>query len=146
MGQESTCNVLCVTDKIPVEDAKFINELITDAYGINGMVDGLPLAYQVKDEHTDETFNRIGFELGTMADEKPALNNHFVFDVRYHKRPNNKSRVVGVLVYPASKDRVLPKDGAAPTCGDKDVTFHLKEDGNDRVAYTYDVIWTVSSI
>lgn len=144
MGRPSKCNLLCVTDKIPSQDAEFINELITDGYGINGIVDGLPLSYDVTDEHTGETFSRIGFELGTLADRKPALNNHLVIDVRFHKRPDGKNRVVGVLVYPSSKDHTLTSGETKAECTDKDVTFHLKADGNDRVAYTYDVIWTVS--
>ncbi|CAO3592436.1 unnamed protein product [Absidia cylindrospora] len=144
MGQKTECNVLCVTDKIPAEDAKFINGLIADDYGINGIVDGLPIAYEVKDEHTGENFYRIGFDMGTMADKKAALNNHFVINIHYHKRADNKNRVVGVLVYPVSKDRKISADGTSATCDDNDLTFHLKEDGSDKIAYTYDVVWTAS--
>ncbi|KAI8340902.1 hypothetical protein BC941DRAFT_418540 [Chlamydoabsidia padenii] len=148
MGRATKCNTLCVTDKIPSEDAEFINQLITDDYGINGIVDGLPIGYEVKDEHTGETFSRIGFDLGFLADnQKPALNNHLIIDIRYHERPGGKNRVVGVLVYPTSKDHKLTKDGKAAVCDDaNDVTYQLKADGNDKVAYTYDVIWTPSNI
>ncbi|KAI8099406.1 uncharacterized protein BX664DRAFT_321174 [Halteromyces radiatus] len=145
MGEEtSSCKLLCVTEPIPKEDAQFINERIADDYGVNGVVDGLPIAYEVTDEHTSENFYRIGFELGTMADTKPALNNHFVIDIRYHKRGENKNRVVGVLVYPYSRDHEISADGKSAKCSTEDVAFHLKEDGTDRVAYTYQVIWTPS--
>ncbi|CAO3578422.1 unnamed protein product [Absidia cylindrospora] len=146
MGQESKCNVLCVTDKIPTEDAQFINERIADDYGINGVVDGLPVAYEVVDKNTGENFYRIGYGLGTSVGQQPALNNHIVINIRYHKRPDGKNRVVGVLVFPSSKDRKLSQDGSSATCDDEhDETFHLKEDGNTRIAYTYDVVWTPSN-
>lgn len=154
MGEDVKCKLLCQTDKISTEDAKFINERISENYAINWVIDGLPAAHEVTDV-TDETdgdqttqkkYYRIGFPLG-FNKENPDLNNHYRIIIKYHETPNGKFRVVGVVVAPYSKDYQLSdKEKDTPICDPERGSFQLKEDGTSRVLYTYSVIWEVSFI
>lgn len=143
MAKDEKCKLLCQTEPIKKEDAQFINELIANDYAINWVIDGLPAAHEEKDPHTDESYYNIGFSLGYMDEGVPALNNHYQIRIHYHDRPDGKLRVVGVVVYPASKDYKLDKDNT-PDCSPEALAFHLKEDGKSSVIYTYSVSWVVS--
>lgn len=137
------CELLCQTPTpIPKDDAVFINQCIADEYAMNWMVDGLPAAHGILDERTKETYQSIGVPLGD-AQDPVALNNHYDIYVKYHKRPNGSSRVVGVEVLASSKDTKLV--GNKPQCERTDTPFHLKADSADKVIYTYSVTWTVST-
>lgn len=146
MLHNDTCHLLCQTEPIPKEDAQFINERIADDYAINWVIDGLPAAHENTDEHTGETYYNIGFSLGYVeGNGVAALNNHYEITIYYHERPDGKHRVVGVVVYPYSKDWKLDKDGKVD-CDKRSLAFHLKEDGQSRVIYTYSVNWKVNLI
>ncbi|KAI9255222.1 hypothetical protein BDA99DRAFT_467455 [Phascolomyces articulosus] len=145
MARDESCKLLCHTEAIPTDDAKFINQLIADDYGINWVIDGLPAARENTDEHTGEKYYNIGFSLGYLNNDKESLlNNHYDINIYYHDRPGGVRRVVGVVVNPTSKDRKLDKDGS-PICDKKDLAFHLKEDGKSKVIYTYSVNWMKST-
>lgn len=144
MGQNEECKLLCQTEAIPKEDAEFINQCIAQDYAINWVVDGLPAAHVEKDEHTQEEYYNIGFALGFANGGKAALNNHYKIVAYYHERSDNTRRVVGVVVHPASKDTKLKPDGTAD-CKKENLAFYLKGDGTDKVVYTYDIEWVVSS-
>ncbi|ORY95586.1 hypothetical protein BCR43DRAFT_515700 [Syncephalastrum racemosum] len=143
MAQNDTCKLLCVSDPIPKDDVEFINQAIEEDYALNWVVDGLPAAHENRDEHTDELYYNIGFNLGFMDNGKAALNNHYEIYIYYHDRPDGKYRVVGVIVYPASKD--FKVENGKPICDTKAYQFHLSEKGGDRVVYTYSVNWVPSS-
>lgn len=145
MGRDQTCELLCETEPIPTEDAKFINQCITDGYAMNWVIDGLPAAHEDRDEHTQELYYNIGFSLGYTNNGQPALNNHYKISIYYHDRPDGKRRVVGVVVHPISKDTKLDAQGK-PDCSPENLAFYLKEDGKSKVVYTYDVEWLVSII
>ena len=142
MARNESCKLLCQTEEIPAEDAQFVNQLIADDYGINWVVDGLPAARENTDEHTGEKYYNIGFSLGYNSNDKPLLNNHYDINIYFHDRPDGHRRVVGVVVFPISKDTKLDKDNK-PLCEKKDLAFHLKEDGKSKVTYTYSVTWLV---
>ncbi|CDH55046.1 endosomal p24a protein [Lichtheimia corymbifera JMRC:FSU:9682] len=143
MGKDQTCELLCETEPIPTEDAKFINQCITDGYAMNWVIDGLPAAHEDRDEHTQELYYNIGFSLGYTNNGQPALNNHYKISIYYHDRPDGKRRVVGVVVHPISKDTKLDAQGK-PDCSPENLAFYLKEDGKSKVVYTYDVEWLPS--
>ncbi|CAO3633890.1 unnamed protein product [Cunninghamella blakesleeana] len=153
MGVDKKCSLLCRTDPIKPEDAKFINERITENYAMNWVIDGLPAAHEVTDStdesgegHVQKKYYRIGFPLG-FSEGGPDLNNHYRIIIRYHETPNGKFRVVGVVVVPISKDYQLSeKDENTPICDPERGSFRLKEDGTSRVLYTYDVMWERSEI
>ncbi|SAM06269.1 hypothetical protein [Absidia glauca] len=143
MKVDMECELLCQTPTpIPKDDAVFINQCIADEYAMNWMVDGLPAAHGILDERTKETYQSIGVPLGD-AQDPVALNNHYDIYVKYHKRPNGSSRVVGVEVLASSKDTKLV--GNKPQCERTDTPFHLKADSADKVIYTYSVTWTESN-
>lgn len=144
MAQNQTCKLLCVSDPIPKDDVEFINQAIEDDYALNWVVDGLPAAHENRDEHTDELYYNIGFNLGFMDNGRAALNNHYEIYIYYHDRPDGKYRVVGVIVYPASKD--FKVENGKPVCDTKAYSFHLSEKGGDKVVYTYSVNWVVRMI
>ena len=72
MLQAENCQVLCRTT-IPgpsdngESDGKVINELISEGYCMNWLIDGLPAARIRKGPQTNEQFYCVRFELGSMG-------------------------------------------------------------------------------
>ncbi|KAG2193602.1 hypothetical protein INT47_012980 [Mucor saturninus] len=141
MQQDTACQLLCETEPIPADDAKFINKVVTDGYAMNWAVDGLPAATEDLDEHTGEKYYNIGFKLGTTYEDVPYLNNHYGITIHYHVTNRNLNRVVGVVVKPFSRATDTTSENM---CADKAEPFHLKEDGKSTVVYTYSVNWIPS--
>ncbi|KAI8136982.1 hypothetical protein BJV82DRAFT_718516 [Fennellomyces sp. T-0311] len=142
MGKNEECKRLCVTEPIPKDDAKYINQCIADTYALNFVIDGLPAAHIAMDERTGEEYYNIGVRLGE-NDGVAALNNHFEINIDYHELAGGKKRVVGVLVSASSRDTPVDEYGT-PQCGKQKGAFHLKEDGSSEVVYTYSVNWKSS--
>lgn len=140
MQQDTPCQLLCETEPIPAQDAKFINKLVSDGYAMNWAVDGLPAATEDVDEHTGEKYYNIGFKLGGSYEDVAYLNNHYAITIHYHVTTRNLNRVVGVVVKPFSR-ATNPKSDTM--CSDKAAPFHLAEDGKSTVVYTYSVNWIV---
>ncbi|SCU90365.1 LADA_0F03554g1_1 [Lachancea dasiensis] len=63
MLKDQECVSLC-SQKIPADDAKFINKLIYNGFFQNWLIDGLPAARLSHDGRTDSDFYTPGFELG----------------------------------------------------------------------------------
>ncbi|KAI9318521.1 hypothetical protein BX666DRAFT_2152905 [Dichotomocladium elegans] len=143
MGKDETCKLLCETDEIPKEHVAFINERIADDYAINWVIDGLPAAHEDRDEHTNEIYYNIGFSLGYTSGDRILLNNYYKINIYYHQRPDDKRRVVGVVVHAASKDIKLDQNNK-PICKREDYAFQLKSEGKQKVVYAYDVTWVPS--
>jgi transmembrane 9 superfamily protein 2/4 len=137
---DEECKLLCETDPIPKDDAKYINDLIQKGYAFNWNVDGLPAANEQIDPQTDERYYNIGFKLGSMIKDTAYLNNHYDIIIHYHAISEELSRVVGVSVNPFSKN-TKPNHACAKGLGN----FHLSEDGKSQVVYTYSVTWLVKS-
>lgn len=142
MQKDEPCKVLCETDAIPVEDAKFINKAVSDGYAFNWLVDGLPAATEDVDIHTNEKYYNIGFKMGSATANTPYLNNHYGITIYYHVTPKGLSRVVGVVVDPSSRETKSTTKGEKQ-CTESVEKFHLAEDGKTNVIYTYSVKWIV---
>ena len=146
MMQNTSCQTLC-RSKIPMDDAKFMNEKIKEDYGLNLIIDGLPSSEMRKDVKTGEIFlDAQGFALGDDETDpsRPALNNHYDIYIQYHARDATHFRVVGVLVYPRSIDS-MSAGSSSPTC-DIDRPLHLSETGDHEIFYTYSVEFVESDI
>lgn len=88
------CKVLC-QQIIPAggenrpSDGEFINEKILQSYSMNWLIDGLPAARTRTDPQTDEKFYSVGFELGSVDNDRtPYLNNHYDIIVEFHVFPH----------------------------------------------------------
>ncbi|KAI0266681.1 Nonaspanin TM9SF [Gloeopeniophorella convolvens] len=144
LEQNGTCRELCRAT-IPGEDAKFINDRIREDYALNWLVDGLPAAEMKVDVKTGDMFFDMGFNLGDddgANEERPLLNNHYDIVLRYHTASPGKHRIVGVLVWPSSRGG--SQDGTVE-CESEVPPMMLTETGDNRVRYTYRVMWNESS-
>ncbi|CEI96078.1 hypothetical protein RMCBS344292_10248 [Rhizopus microsporus] len=144
MIKDEKCKLLCTTETIPAEDAKFINSAVMNGYAINWIVDGLPAATEDVDQETNKAYYSIGFRLGTIFNGVPYLHNHYNIKIHYHTTSRNLHRVVGVIVTPESRDIRAGAEGD-DMCLEEVGRFHLNEDGKSKVTYTYSVTWTYSS-
>lgn len=143
MLKDETCVTICKSI-ITKEAAPFINDRIREHYGLNFIVDGLPSAEMMMDTKSGETFlDAQGFSLGFVsADGLPHLNNHYDITIQYHKRTEEKIRVVGVMVYPRSID----SGTGAPRCDLSSKPMQLSETQDTEFAYTYSVHFVASEV
>ncbi|KAI0256246.1 Nonaspanin TM9SF [Lactifluus subvellereus] len=144
LQDNGSCKSLCISS-IPAEDAKFINDRIREDYALNWLVDGLPAAEMKIDVKSGDMFFDMGFNLGNNDGphaEQPALNNHYDIVLRHHSPSPGKNRIVGVLVWPSSRggsqDSLLDCDSKVPP-------LVLSETEENRVRYSYRVMWNESS-
>ncbi|KAH9047779.1 hypothetical protein EDB84DRAFT_1575086 [Lactarius hengduanensis] len=144
LQDNATCKSLCIST-IPTEDSKFINDRIREDYALNWLVDGLPAAEMKIDVKSKELFFDMGFNLGSddgPNEAHPHLNNHYDIVLRYHSLGPQQNRIVGVLVWPSSRGG--SQDGLLD-CDSKVPPLILSETGENRVRYTYRVMWNESS-
>ncbi|GMK57210.1 hypothetical protein CspeluHIS016_0400440 [Cutaneotrichosporon spelunceum] len=151
MDVNARCLTLC-RSKVPGHDAKFIHDRIREDYGLNFIVDGLPGAELKQDSRTGEEFlDGQGFLLGSHgnngigSDDKPALNNHYDIYIDYHKRAEDKIRVVGVMVYPRSVDSIVAGE-ETPNCQLDNKPLYLSETADNQFFYTYSVQYRESDV
>lgn len=97
MVEDQECTKLC-EGNIPGVDASFINTLISQSYGLDWQVDGLPVKH--KGEDTEKGLHSVGFHLGEDRNSFFLFNNHYDIDIEYHKK-NDLYRVVGAIVTPS---------------------------------------------
>ncbi|KAI9592931.1 hypothetical protein BDF19DRAFT_449848 [Syncephalis fuscata] len=151
MLRNTTCNVLCKTGVIPKEDIAFIAKRVEENYAYNWLIDGLPAAHIRFDRHTNESFYSVGFNLGQVTsllkdpEPKTTLHNHYKIRVQYHTKDNINYRIVGVLVFPYSKNTVIDQSGNAQ-CNSTDLLILNDKQDNQGIVYTYDVEWESSDI
>lgn len=144
MLKNESCKSLC-TSTYDAKSALFVNRRIRQDYDLNWLIDGLPAASNAfEDTDNHEIFYSAGFSLGSVAenDATPYLNNHYDINIEYHETRAGKYRVVGVIVYPSSRDNKAAEDGSM-TCDATD-KVSLKTDGQTKVAFTYSVNWIPS--
>ncbi|KAJ1863344.1 Transmembrane 9 super member 2 [Coemansia sp. RSA 2703] len=143
MLKDSSCQMLCV-QKIPGNDAAFINDKIMKGYNYNWLIDGLPAATVKIEDRLQKEFYSLGFELGSnvLGQLMPHFHNHYDITVQYHTVDSVHHRVVGVLVTPQSKHSVYSKD-TTPSC-DTTEPMNLHEDKDNEVVFTYSVKWEKS--
>ena len=142
----ATCKTLCHSH-VPAADAKFINDRIREDYGMNFIIDGLPSSEMKQDLKTGEIFlDAQGFPLGKVEmDDRVALNNHYDIWVQYHVKDSLHYRVVGVMVYPDSKDSRPAGDSANAECFAEE-SYYLSETEDNDFYYTYSVSFIPSDI
>lgn len=146
MLKNESCVTVC-RSTVPAVDAKFINNLIREDYGLNFIIDGLPSSEMKVDSKSGETFlDASGFSLGDASDvDHPMLNNHYDIWIQYHKRNDQQSRVVGVMVYPKSIDSAVEGDNT-PNCYVRDKHLYLSETEDTQFWYTYSVFFIESEV
>lgn len=140
MLKEKKCEMLC---KSPYEkqDSTFIGRKIRAGYSYNWIVDGLPAARSVTEKKTQSLFYSPGFPIGEVdANNNAYLYNHFNIKIEYHKR-GDEYRVVGVIVEPASLDRLSldEKASAEELCSPDLKPVIITRDKEVQVSFTYSV-------
>ncbi|RLV96309.1 Autophagy-related protein 6 [Spathaspora sp. JA1] len=148
MLQEKSCEKLC-TSKYSKSDSVFVNRNIRASYNHNWIIDGLPVASVIKDARTDTTFYGPGFHIGEVDNKNNAhLANHFVIIIDYHKRGDNKFRVVGATAERYSLDRTgVPADaGADQICSLDLPQVLLSKEKESDVLFTYAVQFRESDV
>ncbi|KAK9462245.1 uncharacterized protein V1516DRAFT_674118 [Lipomyces oligophaga] len=144
MAKNETCKTLC-TQIYESRAAKFVNRRIRQEYALNWLIDGLPAARIKQDEVTKTQFYSVGFELGTIGEDKePYFNTHYDIFIEYHQTRAGKYRVVGVVVQPVSRKNVANDVDVVEDCTVTDMQ-QLNRDGNTKVTFTYSVYWTQSA-
>ncbi|GAA5918051.1 hypothetical protein JCM6882_008158 [Rhodosporidiobolus microsporus] len=160
MARNTTCQPLCTT-KLSQSQSAFVHHLASSSYAHNWLVDGLPVA-QMLQTAAGEVFYEPGFPVGLAEgryshkisggggekeneQQQTRLYNHFQLVIEYHPRPKEGvNRVVGAVVVPRSVDSLRGAGaGGAPDCRRKE-PYLLDPQGENEVAYTYDVIWKES--
>lgn len=136
--ENTTCNSLC-SSTYPAKDAKFFNDNIRSGFQYNWMIDGLPVARQLVDFKTDDTFYSTGFNIGYDDEQNaPHIYNHFDLFVEYHLRADGTYRIVGTTVNPRSfKAGQCSKEEFEPQT--------LNEETDTEVQFTYSVYWVPSN-
>ncbi|KAL6945344.1 hypothetical protein ACO0QE_002794 [Hanseniaspora vineae] len=141
MLKDTSCNKLC-SSKIPKNDAKFINQLISEDFRQNWIVDGLPAGREVIDKSTNTQSLSSNFELGFFDNTNeankyfkvPLFINHFDIVVEVHDIDASHYRVVGVRVNPLSLERNV--EDSCDLTGKPKI---LSEKKDNYVHYTYSV-------
>ncbi|KAI8899476.1 hypothetical protein BC833DRAFT_585481 [Globomyces pollinis-pini] len=132
-----TCQKLCTSTATSIS-VDFIRERVEEEYEINWIIDGLPAAQIYRDESTEEFFYNVGIPLGYMDDDTPILNNHYNIHIHYHPKDNNRVRVVGVVVNPASYSKATQDGGCHSSTS---TPLDLPAGKEAEITYTYNVIW-----
>ena len=145
MRKDVDCQAIpnCGEQTLSNEDVSFVNERIRYSYNMNWLIDGLPAGQQK--EENDVVFETPGFPLGQVDGAGiPYLNNHYNIYIDYHQAGEDAYRVVGVVVQPESRaGSRISADGSAQSGSSSDPLL-LKDDGKQKVAYTYSIEWKQS--
>lgn len=142
------CKRLC-SPNYSKDDSVFVNRNIRAGYQHNWIVDGLPASAKVRDARSKEIFYGTGFDIGVIDENNDAhLYNHYVITIEYHKRGEDKYRVVGVTVQPYSLDRsnIASDASAEETCNLQMAKVTLNKQSETKVLYTYSVNFEESDI
>ncbi|KDE07684.1 hypothetical protein MVLG_02143 [Microbotryum lychnidis-dioicae p1A1 Lamole] len=155
MLEDATCVHLC-TSILSADNSAFLADRIAENYAYSWLIDGLPAAEMKQDTRTKELFYSAGFPLGSVdstTSEPPAAeadpdvvfkpSNHFDIYLEYHSRPDGHKRVVGVVVWPSSRDS-LAETASTPSCATS-TPFVLDPTKPNKIAYTYSIIWKESA-
>ncbi|EGW35371.1 uncharacterized protein SPAPADRAFT_58594, partial [Spathaspora passalidarum NRRL Y-27907] len=148
MLENKECERLC-TSKYSKSDSVFVNRNIRASYNHNWIIDGLPVASVVKDERTDTTFYGPGFHIGEVDSKNNAhLSNHFVITIEYHKRGEDKFRVVGATAERHSLDRTgVASDASNDKVCSLDLNpVQLSKEKESDVLFTYSIQFKESDV
>jgi len=164
MKQNENCKALCMLPLTKDSSQKF-NDLISEGYHHNWILDNLPAASIIDDEMYTVTSYTQGFPIGFKVEGQTYVNNHVKLIIDYHEVQADPplARVVGFEVEPLSVKHTFmdPKAGKdwggdasdMPPLGTCSATqaltagsvpaFQPVADG-ERVLFTYDVRWRPS--
>lgn len=141
MLKSKSCQVLCKSN-YEKQDSSFIGRKIRAGYSYNWIVDGLPAARSVTEKKTQSLFYSPGFPIGEVdANNNAHLYNHFTIRIEYHKRGLDY-RVVGVIVQPASLDRLALDEKSATSeefCSPDLKPVVITRDKEVQVSFSYSV-------
>ncbi|KAI9485337.1 MAG: hypothetical protein EXX96DRAFT_5403 [Benjaminiella poitrasii] len=128
--ENQECKLLCKR-AWSVEDAIHVEDLISNNYQVEWVLDGLPGATVSYTNEAPEHNYRIGFPLGFKKGDNTYINNHVVLQILYTKEGD----VIGFEVYPDSI--------AEDECMKKSVDYEYQEVTGRRsqVTFTYSVKW-----
>ncbi|XP_048762695.1 transmembrane 9 superfamily member 4-like isoform X1 [Ostrea edulis] len=153
MATNMECKVLCDKIKLTAKESKLMAERIRKNYYVHLIVDNLPCATQFKLMDSNEVQYEHGYKLGFVKDGKVYLNNHLKMQLKYHTDDNTDFRVVGFEVDAKSVKYGELNTDAEGRCDFKNrqkstlvQLQELKEDGENEILYTYDVLWENSDI
>jgi transmembrane 9 superfamily protein 2/4 len=114
------------------------------------VVDGLP-AGQLMRDHNGQDYYGPGFDLGQLVVDTsangnvvPYLNNHYDVTIEYHKKPDGKVRVVGVIVLANSLSTAEQENKCV--FNPEVPGFALANNVESKVLYTYSVKWVPKDI
>ncbi|KAL8292186.1 hypothetical protein RQP46_001652 [Phenoliferia psychrophenolica] len=155
MLENVSCRHLC-TSSLSGDKTDFLSARIRDAYSLNWLVDGLPVAEMKRDEKTGEIFYSSGFSLGTanpimpeakneahdVKDWRIEVNNHYQIYLEYHSRDGIHQRVVGALVWPTTRDS-LAGSLSEPNC-EVEEPYIVRLGQDNQIPYTYSIAWRES--
>ncbi|KAL7581193.1 hypothetical protein ACA910_005979 [Epithemia clementina (nom. ined.)] len=165
MLTETFCRKVCQITLSKLQAAK-LRLHIKYQYRNNWIIDNLPSA-SISRGQENEPLKRYagGFQIGFLAgdSEMPYVNNHVNIYVDYHKYEDEGYRVVGFAVEPLSVKHEFQDynwDGENPegyqkplkTCSSNkhiqrgDIKTGQVVAENEKILYTYDVIWMESEI
>ncbi|KAJ9080154.1 Transmembrane 9 super member 2, variant 2 [Entomophthora muscae] len=133
MAKNASCAKLCDA-KIPSNDAKFINDLISESYGLDWQIDGLPVKH--KDEDKENDLHSVGFPLGIDRNGIPLFHNHYDITIEYNQH-DKLFQVLGAIVTPSSKNSLQNNKFNCDTTD----TLSLKDAASNEVAFSYSVTW-----
>jgi transmembrane 9 superfamily protein 2/4 len=85
-----------------------------------------------------------GFDLGEATETSTTFNNHYDILIEYHQKDADHARVVGVLVWPASRDN-LEAGLSGDACSLSSGPLQLRTDRENEFFYTYSVQFRVCS-
>ncbi|CAI5759475.1 unnamed protein product [Candida verbasci] len=147
MLEEKKCVSLCKST-YSKSDGVFVNRNIRASYNHNWLVDGLPVASIIQDVRTNSEFYGSGFKIGEVVDNLAHLYNHFDITIEYHKRDEDKFRVVGVTVSTFSLDRSQVPENSKPEelCSEDLKPITLSKQDESEVLFTYSVRFEPSEI
>jgi len=147
MNTNVSCASLCER-ALSAEDKQGFKRMIDMEYQVNWLVDNLPAAMKYQKTNGGAITYANGFPVGLKVDGSYFVHNHIQIGLQFHSNPAefSGSRVVGFEVFPLSLRQTKNPDGSS-VCGSMDdpvPQFDLMKE--DKITYTYDVVWVPSSI
>eukprot|EP00929_Paragymnodinium_shiwhaense_P040893 TRINITY_DN21278_c0_g1_i1.p1 TRINITY_DN21278_c0_g1~~TRINITY_DN21278_c0_g1_i1.p1 ORF type:complete len:622 (-),score=101.65 TRINITY_DN21278_c0_g1_i1:157-2022(-) len=146
----ASCKSLCKVT-LDEQQKELFRLMIDDEYLVNFIVDNLPGAVRLATTRGDMYLS--GFPVGSQRAGRYYVHNHITFHLNYHNSPETigAHRIVGVEIEPRSLTQMSRSDptqtgGFVAKCGASEALPIFDLDVHDEIIFTYDVLWTESSI
>ncbi|XP_005089168.1 transmembrane 9 superfamily member 4 isoform X1 [Aplysia californica] len=154
MAHDDKCKVLCqdkdkkyVSNRLSEISSKAFADKIKHDYYVHLITDNLPCATRIS-MPDGSTIYEHGYRLGYVSGTEAYLNNHLSLTLRYHRRENDKYRVVGFEVKPQSINfgEIKPNEDGSCTFNDPKNPQKINTNGETDVLFTYSVKWEESDV